>query len=233
MGDQRIIGPPLAFFRKIQKRLGHLEEHLYIPSAFVGRDDLLVPQGCIGGQQGQPFFAAPVTYEYDLCRYGTPLVILADPNQDRGENLCSAPSLADLPVDSCQVEILPFVAIEYLFRDLEHAEGMHPLGKQFPHGYGIGKPAVEQQMTGLNPACNGLGHHLDKNIGRLADTLPATSRSVGTTIKVRTQGNQPIFFLAGSKQCTGDGQEADAVGPSQGKHPEATVIPIVGMVKDP
>jgi hypothetical protein len=36
---------------------------------------------------------------------------------------------ADLPVDGRQMEIFPLVAIEDLFRDLEHADGMHPFGK--------------------------------------------------------------------------------------------------------
>jgi hypothetical protein len=35
MGDRRVIGSPLAFFTKIEKRLGHLKEHLDVPSAFA------------------------------------------------------------------------------------------------------------------------------------------------------------------------------------------------------
>jgi hypothetical protein len=84
----------------------------------------------------------------------------------------------------------------------------------------------------LNPACNGLGHHLHKDIGCLADTFPATPRSVGATVKVRTQWNQPVLFLAGGQKRTGHGKKADAVRPPQGEHPESAVIPIVGMVKD-
>ena len=110
---------------------------------------------------------------------------------------------------------------------------MHPLCKQLPHGCGKGKPAVEQKVTGLNPTCRGLGHHLHKDVGCLADAFPATSRTVGATVKVHTQWNQPVLLLAGSQQHTGDGKETDTVGPSQGEHPEAAVIPIVGMVKDP
>jgi hypothetical protein len=37
MGDKRVIGPPLAFFGKIEKRLGHLEEHLDVPILQVFR----------------------------------------------------------------------------------------------------------------------------------------------------------------------------------------------------
>lgn len=85
----------------------------------------------------------------------------------------------------------------------------------------------------MNPACRGLGHHLHKDIGCLADAFPATPRAVSATVKVRTQGNQPVLFLAGGKQRTGHGQKADTVGPSQGEHPEPPVISIVGMVKDP
>jgi len=179
MGNQRVIGPPLAFSRKIQERFGHLEEHLDIPSVFVGRYDLLFSQGGIGGQQGQPLFAASVPNEYDLCRYGAPLVILADPDQNRGENLCTAPSLANLSIDGRQMEIFPLVTMEDLFRDL----GMHPLGKQFPHDYGVGKPAVEQKMTGVNTACHSLGHHLDKKISCLGDAFPVMPRSIGATVR--------------------------------------------------
>jgi hypothetical protein len=49
MGDKSVIGPTLALFGKIEKRLGHLEEHLDVPSALIGRDDLLVVQGGVGG----------------------------------------------------------------------------------------------------------------------------------------------------------------------------------------
>jgi hypothetical protein len=35
--------------------------------------------------------------------------------------------------------------------------------------------------------------HLHKDIGCLADAFPATSRSVGATVKVRTQWDQPIL----------------------------------------
>jgi hypothetical protein len=88
-------------------------------------------------------------------------------------------------------------------------------------------------MTGLNPACNGLGHHPHKDIGCLANAFPTTLRSVGTTVKVCTQGDQPVLFLAGGQQRTGHGKKADAVGPPQGEHPESTVIPMVGMIEDP
>ena len=233
MGDKSVIGPPLALFGKIEQRLGHLEEHLDIPSAPIGHDNLLVVQGGVGGQQGQPLFGAPVPDEHDLCRNRDALVVFADLDHDRSENLCAAATLADLPIDGCQMEIFPLVAIEDLFRDLEHAEGMHPLGKQVPHDCGIGKPAVEQKMLGLDPACKGLGHHLHKDIGCLADAFPATPRPVGTAVKVRTQRDQPVLFLAGGQQRTGDGQNTYAVGPSQDEHPEAAVIPMVGMVKDP
>jgi len=217
MGDKSVIGPTLALFGKIEKRLGHLEEHLDVPSAPIGHDNLLVAQGGVGGQQGQPLFGAPVPDEHDLCRHRDALVVFSDLDHDRGENLCAASSLADLPVDGRQMEIFPLVAIEDLFRDLEHAEGMHSLGKQVPHDCWIGKPAVEQKMLGLDPACKGLGHHLHKDIGCLADAFPATPRPVGTAVKVRTQRDQPVLFLAGGKQRTGNGQKADTVGPPQGE----------------
>lgn len=35
MGDKSVIGPTLALFGKIEKRLGHLEEHFDVPSAFI------------------------------------------------------------------------------------------------------------------------------------------------------------------------------------------------------
>ena len=88
-------------------------------------------------------------------------------------------------------------------------------------------------MLGLDPACNGLGHHLDKNIGCLADAFPATFRPVCSAVKVGTQRNQPVLFLAGGQKRTGHGQKADTVGPSQGEHPEPAIIPMVGMVKNP
>lgn len=129
MGDKSVIGPTLALLGKIEKRLGHFKEHLDVPSALIGHDDLLVIQGCVGGQEGQPLFSAPVPDEHDLCRDRDPLVVFPDLDHDRGENLCAASSLADLPVDGRQMEIFPLVAIEDFFRDLEHADGMHPLGK--------------------------------------------------------------------------------------------------------
>lgn len=49
MSDKRIIGSSLAFSGKIEKRLGHLEEHLDVPSAFIGHDDLLFSQGDVRG----------------------------------------------------------------------------------------------------------------------------------------------------------------------------------------
>jgi len=44
--------------------------------------------------------------------------------------------------------------------------------------------------------------------------LPATFRSVGATVNVRPQWNQPVLFLAGSQQRTGDRQKTDAVRPA-------------------
>jgi hypothetical protein len=111
MGDNSVIGPTLAFFGKIEKRLCHLEKHLDVPSALIGRDDLLVTQGDIGGQRGQPLFGAPVPDEYDFCRDRDSLVIFNDLDHDRSENLCAASSLADLPVNGRQREIFPLVAI--------------------------------------------------------------------------------------------------------------------------
>jgi len=201
MGDKSVIGPTLALFGKIEKRLGHLEEYLYVPSAFIGRDDLLVTQGDIGGQQGQPLFGAPVPDEYDLCRDRDALVIFPDLDHDRSKNLCATATLADLPIYGRQMEIFPMVAIEDLFRDLEHADGMHPLREQLPYGCGKGKPAVEQKILGLDPACDGLGHSLDKDIGCLADAFPATFCPVCSAVKVLAQWNQPVLFLAGSQQC--------------------------------
>ena len=67
---------------------------------------------------------------------------------------------------------------------------------------------------------------------RTSVAFPATSRAVGATVKVRTQRNQPVLFLAGCQQRTGHRNEADAVGPSQDEHPEPAVIPFVDMVKD-
>lgn len=106
MGDKSVIGPALALFGKIEKRFCHLEEHLDIPSAFIGGDNLLAAQGGIGGQQGQPLFRSSVPNEHDLCRNRDALVILADRNHDRSENLCAAATLADLPVDGCQMKVL-------------------------------------------------------------------------------------------------------------------------------
>ena len=42
---------------------------------------------------------------------------------------------------------------------------------------------VEQEVTGLNPACKGFGHHFDKDIGCLANAFPATFRAVGSAVK--------------------------------------------------
>jgi len=150
-----------------------------VPSALIGHDDLLVVQGGVGGQQEQPLFGAPVPDEYDLCRHRDALVVFADLDHDRGENLCAVSSLADLPVDGRQMKIFPLVAIEDLFRDLEHAEGMHPLREQLLHGCGKGKPAVEQKVTGLNPACNGLGRHLDY-VGGASQRLKLLADHPGT-----------------------------------------------------
>jgi hypothetical protein len=138
---------------------------------------------------------ALVSDEHDLCRNWDAFVILADLDHDRGKNLCAASSLADLPLDGRQMEIFPLVAIEDLFPDLEHADSMHPFGKQVPHDRRKGKPAVEQEVAGLNPACRGLSHHLDKDIGCLADTFPATLHSVGTAVEIRTQRNELVLLL--------------------------------------
>ncbi len=51
---------------------------------------------------------------------------------------------------------------------------MLPFREQLPYGYGIGKPAVEEKMLGLDSTCKGLGHHLDKDIGCLAFVCPVT-----------------------------------------------------------
>jgi len=48
VSDQSIIGPPLTLFGKIQERLGHFEEHLYVPAPFVGLDDFLISHVCVG-----------------------------------------------------------------------------------------------------------------------------------------------------------------------------------------
>lgn len=73
MGDKSIIGSTLALFGKIGKRLGNLEEHLDIPSAPIGRDDLLVAQSGIGGQQGQPLFVRLSRTNTIFARTGIPL----------------------------------------------------------------------------------------------------------------------------------------------------------------
>jgi hypothetical protein len=86
-----------------------------------------------GSQEFGDPFGAPVPDEYDLCRDRDALVIFPDLDHDRSENLCAAATLADLPVDGRQMEIFPLVAIEDLFRDLEHADGMHPFREQLPH----------------------------------------------------------------------------------------------------
>ena len=112
MGDKRVIGPTLALFGQIEKRLGHFEEHLNVPSALVGRDNLLTAQGDVGGQQSQPLFGAPVPDEHDLCRNLDALFVFSDLDHDRSENLCAAATLADLPVDGRQMEVFPLVATE-------------------------------------------------------------------------------------------------------------------------
>ena len=201
MGDKSVIGPTLTLFGKIEKRLGHLEEHLDVPSALIGHDDLLVVQGGVGGQQCQPLFGAPVPDEQDLCRDRDALVVFSDLDHDRGENPCAASSLADLPVDGRQMEVFPLVAIEDLLRDLEHADGMHPFGKQVPHDCGISKPAVEQKMLGLDPARNGLGHRLHKDIGCLADTFPATFRSAVLAAEKRVP--ETAGWFCGDREASG------------------------------
>ena len=103
MRGQGIIGTALAFFGKIEKRLGHFEEHLDVPSAPIELDNFLVTQSQIGREQGQPFFAAPVPDEDDLCRNRDALIVLADFNRDRGKNLCTATTLANLPIDGRQM----------------------------------------------------------------------------------------------------------------------------------
>jgi len=97
----------------------------------------------------------------------------------------------------------------------------------------MGEPTVEQKVTGLNPTGNGFGDHLHKDIGCLADAFPATSRPDRATVKIHTHGSQLVLFFAGSQQRTGDGQKADAVGPSQGEHPEPAAVSIVGMIENP
>jgi hypothetical protein len=52
-------------------------------------------------------------------------------------------------------------------RKAEDAGGCIPLDSKRLIDGGIGKPTVEQKMTDLNPACQGRGHHLDKDIGCL------------------------------------------------------------------
>ena len=42
-----------------------------------------------------------------------------------------------------------------------------------------------------------------------------------------------LLFLAGGQQRAGHGEKADAAGPSQGEHPEPTVISMVGMIENP
>lgn len=148
MGDQGVIGTPLTFFGKVQKRLGHFEEHLNVPSALIGHDDLLIIQGDISGQQGQPLLAAPVPDEHYLCRHGDVFIVLPDLDHDRGENLCAALALADLPVDGGQMEFLPLVAIEDLLCAM--GTGLCPFlaGKAFAGQ--IGKR--DSGLSGKSPA---------------------------------------------------------------------------------
>ena len=110
MSGQGIIGTALTLFGQIEKRLGHFEEHLDVPSALIELDDFLIAQSQIGTEQSQPPFAAPVPDEDDLCRNRDALVVFADSNHNRGENLCTAATLSYLPVDGRQMEILSLVA---------------------------------------------------------------------------------------------------------------------------
>jgi len=95
LSNNGIIGPFLTLFGKLEKGLGYLEKHPNVPSALMGRDDLLVAQGCIGGKQGQPLFHTPVPGEDDLGRNGNSQVVFADLDHDRSENLRAASSFAD------------------------------------------------------------------------------------------------------------------------------------------
>ena len=54
LGNQRIEGTALELLCQIQKRLGHLEEHLDVPAETVELDDLLGGQGRVGGKKRQP-----------------------------------------------------------------------------------------------------------------------------------------------------------------------------------